>query len=277
MLSDFDDKNIQVKAYDSKGSRIIPSFTICDPNGFDKDWMKLGYIYSQIMDKDKEKGVKVKMPKKDIFVRELFNYNKKAASFHIKDYEKLDNIPNDKIYSFMRGYVSGIGYVKSSSTGYISIGLGHGLIKDNGCNLLNNIINIINTTFEPNSDTIFFQSREEISFFLEKIGFIQNEKMEKVIQLYKRKQLRVCKVIKFIENEYLHFLAFNTNNKNEYKDELLDKYDINYQDKDGNTALHLACNGKKNISIFMGVNGYWIMGLIPIFKIKKVKLAHIFY
>lgn len=107
-------------------------------NDFDNYWIKMGYI--QGMKYDKEKGIKLLLPKKNPNLRELFaeegalDIDNKKASMFIQDDEytkmyhslklvyELEQIDDMQQKSFVRGYMSGCsGIVNFGSSKHIFV------------------------------------------------------------------------------------------------------------------------------------------------------------
>lgn len=235
-----------IMAKDAKGYRVFEDLSGVDYDGFNEEWLRLGYL--TCMKKDPVKGIKVKVPKKATEIRKLFNYkDPKKASFWAPPgtYDlSFQQVPEEHRLSFLRGMFSAMGYVKCMKQGFIGLCWlkleWSDILRDD---VVDNIFESTPSTMEFNCDNIFFQNRDQIEWFIKNVGFIQEEKNEKARDLYRLKQRIVNKVIP-VDNNYLLNHVVNHGEKDKYDDSLLE-YDLEARDKDGNTPLLLALNRQK--------------------------------
>ena len=118
---DENDNLLKVRADESKGKRATLPLNFKQAK-FNNDMVKAGYAF--VMPKDPKKGTQIKLPKKEIELRELFGLNDpKKASYWTDEYDNFDiqTVKSDKDkLSFLRGLLSAQARIIPGAKGYIS-------------------------------------------------------------------------------------------------------------------------------------------------------------
>lgn len=274
-VCDAEGKITKVKAKDCKGVRASLPLDF-GQNGedhddqygdqYDKNRVRQGYAW--VMSSHPTKGKQIKLPKKEKELRELFGLtDEKKASIWSNDYDDFDitSLVTEKDrLSFLRGVYSAKARIVPGAKGYIScywdkFPAYSNLSDEESDYFINEIVAETGRGApEYNSFTIFYQSRDDLYFFIKNIGFVQKTKMDALITSY-RQHLRIVNDVLPVDKTYLLNHVVNHGQPSDYNDELAQKYDVNCQNKkDGNTPLHLASdhNKWKNDSLYPAI---WLL------------------
>lgn len=221
---------------------------------FDNQLVRYGYALG--MKKDPVKGRQIKIPKKDHELRDLFDFHDPVkASFWTNDYDTHVPITEDNCKSIFRGFFSARGSVRPGNQGYVNIVWSK--YEDNQDNdsesLLSKLEDYTPCNIEYNGQYCFMQNDKQIAWFLTNIGFIQSDKHQQVITLYKSKMYKVAKIIPVTDDSFIYHYVHSYGNPEDYLNPLLtiNAKTLNYVDRsNGKTPFHAALRENRYNSLY---------------------------
>ena len=196
-------KRVTVSPRDSQGLCFPLDANPATPDMFDDEWVKLGYAWCMKRDPETE-AVLMKMPKKDQQIRNYFNYNKAKCSYWDQyDFNKMDTKqvdakkdipgtyktekvkcisrkpPADKLNSFLRGVMSACGCINLKHK-FISFPLDvmfSTRVTEDIDPDYEYIADGLIDSYEHNSSRAFVSNPDNVRYWYQNIGFVQDDKM----------------------------------------------------------------------------------------------------
>ena len=213
-----------IPAKEAKGRRIILQLKPKDIREHDSFFLKAGYLRAMKLQED---TYKVRVPKKDLQIRELWEYAGSKASFDLslvwdplrieelkqrkaeataktKEEDDLCFLTEEEEKAYWCGFASACVYFKEKSTGYLVFPIPAARPKEV---ILQNPLEgdvyntavyteFLNFTLNCEGEQMYVQKLLDLKNFIEQIGLIQTPKMESLLRLYYLKSYKVSSIQK---------------------------------------------------------------------------------